>query len=359
MSKEQELKKVVAFYRTYKSHCSFEGGYFKVADAEIINPIDIEKLPFEQLSINSQPAQKNDSFSVKQGDVLSFTLCQPALAFENIERLIGKHKPINKGVMPKDFYLIDSNLLYSELEDETEPNLCTLVLICKFISFLKSVLPHTESTETHLNFVLFSRAKETKKLEKITFSSKFDEQDLSVDLSKLNLLLELEENDDLHSYERITVFNNSLYELAGKAHDNKHTFTYILKHFDKLIELYKNNYDTYINNFHLEEFKKEIVESYSKFSDEIDVKVEHLAIKVLAVPAISTAILFLKNGSSNTFLIGSILTVVLLITFLQSDWTADSLLRIEQSINDIYKKFDNKNEQGAEFVSTSPLMTQL
>jgi hypothetical protein len=358
MNSEELLKAVVNFYRAYKQFCSIKDGYFTVENA-ILNETDswngLAGVEFVQLKVNKTPINIAGHQALSVGDEVSFTIITPNLIFENIDDLIVRYNPLQKGMMPGDLYIRDVDVLLSEgvLSDQLE----NLSRICRFIKFLEKVLPHTENTSTArgLKFVIFSGAKESKKNDKKTFYSRFTVHELDARLDKLNFILALDDNDDLHSYERVTVFQSALYELVSQIHDNDSTFAFILKHFDRLVELYKNNYETYINNFHLEDFKKEVVESHSKFSDEIDSKVNDLVTKFIAAPAISTALLFFKStnssGAGDNILVGAILFIVFLIIVSQIKWNLESLEQIECNVRDVFKKFEQNKEEGGVFVA--------
>lgn len=367
MSNQACFSDLIDFYRCYKdiADIKFEGNYLIAKDLSVQQQHweKIKNNDFEKLIINTTN-HSNDSAApdIENGDIVEFSLllkANPKKHFDDINRLVASFTPIQKGVMPDYFYLIDVDYLYPN--DKEIDEIKRLKKICGFIKFLEKVLPHTEGLlDNHpcLKFVVFSKDfYNKKKSNKVTFSSKFDYNLLPDNLESTAFLEELGSEDDLHTYERITVFQNALVELLSLAPEDGE-FNYVLDNLKKLERIYKSNYAIYINDFHLEEFKKDVIESYTVFSNEIDNKINDLVTKMFAVPAVSTAMLFLRTTNTNnssaqqdySILIYAIIIVTLLISGMHLKWVMNSLCMIENNIKDVFGRFEGQEQSTSDFV---------
>lgn len=311
---------------------------------------------FENFVVNGQDSEPEQPvFSI--GDTISFKYRlprNPRIIYESYDELVRLHRPLQKGELPNGFYIKNEDYLYLTHEHNEDTNIEKLINVSKLINFLEATLPHTENTSEQQNpkFVLFSREPNSKKLRKNTFESRYSFSDLPDDLPGLNFFLSIKDDEGLHSYEQIIILQNSLAELLSGAEDGKE-FVFLLKNFRKLSELYKNNYETYINNFHLESFKKEVVDDYQKFSDDIDKKINDLFLKFFSVPAVSTATLFIRtpDDTSKTALTALVIISVLIIVFIHLRWVMSGLCLTENNIKEIFGKFADKRESGAIFAN--------
>lgn len=368
----QELLGLVYFFRLYKEGGKIELNENHLEAKDIIVEDDdngwdkLQAFEFSQLYVNDQNHSNDTSLpTLKSGDQVSFKISlstNPRKIFSNIDDLVSSFRPIQQGTMPEEFYLIDEDHLYPSDPDNIA-SVSKVEKACRFMKFLEKVLPHTEGridNHTDLKFVLFSKDfYNTKKSKKIVFCSKFKYSSLPEEMEETGFLESLGSENDLHTYERITIFQNSLVELLSSAQDGQE-FVYLLNNLEKLEKIYKSNYAIYINDFHLEEFKKDVVESYTKFSEDIDNKINSLASKIFAIPAVSTAMLFLRTAQSNgvnndakdySLLIYSVILVTFLISYINFQWIMKSFCMIEKNVNEVFGRFEGQEQNGSEFVS--------
>ncbi len=369
MGNQSNFQALINFYRLYKGKgdIKFDQNFLSANNLEVASDDwdEIKNNNFSKLVVNgSNYSNQTSVINIKDDDKVTFKLlldANPKKYFDNINHLVANFTPLQKGNLPSHFYLIDEDYYYPDDAERREVK--NLKQVCDFINFLEKVLPHTEGRmDDHpsLKFVVFSKdLYNTKKSNKITFSSKFDYDLLPEEIENLSFLEELGAENDLHTYERITIFQNSLVELLTLAPQNQE-FNYVLENLDKLESIYKNNYAIYINDFHLEEFKKDVISSYTAFSTEIDNKISDLVSKMFAVPAVSTAMLFLRttqanNASSNnadySFLIYATIIVTLVLSGLHLKWVLNSLCMIENNIKEVLGRFEAEQYDSTSFVS--------
>lgn len=360
MDSKALLESIVELHRYFgdeKSSFSSNDEDFSVNQIKLdanSNKLVSQITEFDEFVVNGQDVDiEQPVFSI--GDTISFKYRlprNPRVIYESYDELVRLHRPLQKGEIPDVFYIKNEDYLYLGAEDAEDKNIIKLKNVSKLIKFLEATLPHTENTSEQQNpkFVLFSREPDSKKLRKNTFESRYSFSDLPDDLPGLSLFLSIKDDEGLHSYEQIIILQNSLAELLSGAEDGKE-FVFLLNNFNKLRELYKNNYETYINNFHIESFKKEVVDDYQKFSDEIDKKINDLFLKFFSVPAVSTATLFIRtpDDTSKTALTALVIISVLIIVFIHLRWVMNGLCLTENNIKEIFGKFADKKESGAIF----------
>lgn len=260
------------------------------------------------------------------------------------------------------FYLIEENYVQGELErPEVIKKLDT---INEVIEFLSKVLPHSQRGTSLVTFVYFPEDKNGNAKSKQLFSSSFSKEDLNSDLTSFIKLRETLSQNDCHQPERVTVFRNSLAEFFGeKSNNNLDSFSFMLNNFERLYEIYKDNYDTYINGFSLEKIKKEITDYHQQFSKAISDGMNEVVSKSLAIPAsiAAGALLMRLDGPTGDLFMLVVLLLTAVITSMLLSWQKISIRDNEILIKKAFSSFteDSKMTESAQIFSVETMESLL
>lgn len=243
------------------------------------------------------------------------------------------------------FYLIEENYAQGEIE---KPELIKkLDTINEVIEFLSKVLPHSQRGPNLVTFVYFPEDKNGNAKSKRLFYSSFSSEDLNADLTSFVKLRETISQKDCHQPERVAVFRNSLAELFGeKSNSDIDSFSFMLNNFERLYEIYKDNYDTYINGFSLEKIKKEITDYHQQFSKAISDGMNEVVSKSLAIPAsiAAGALLMRIDGPTGDLFMLVVLLLTAVITSMLLSWQKISIRDNEILIKKAFSSFTEESE---------------
>ncbi|QPK62541.1 hypothetical protein IVG45_17050 [Methylomonas sp. LL1] len=321
----------------------------------LINKIYQQKDDILELVSCNESAQSLPIPETQNNPKLKFTLNFPIISgfkrfFLNVDDLISHHTGVKKGLLPDEFYLIENDYLTGEV-DEPE-KLQQLRKVCRWIVFLKQALPHTEEKRDSYLFVLLTEDKESKGFKKHLIESRFTFHELQ-NLDGLEYFEEMLTNEDLHSHERLAVVRNALEELLSKRPTINQRLGDILSEFEVFKQLYQDNYETYINGFSLKDFKKEVIEKHEEFAHKIENTLNDVLNKGFSIPiSIATIAALIKEKELINGLVISF-SVLLISVFMCRliKQHRDRLKDIKLALNEVFEKFENREESAAQFVN--------
>jgi hypothetical protein len=310
---------------------------------------------FDKIVINDIDLNGNDKLpQLSNQNSVNILLKIPSDKFYlNLNDFITKASNLSKGKYRRDFYLVDEDYFGSE---EIRPSeLLQLEKLTKWISFLESVLPHTEKGTKFLKFVLLSDRISSKSQTR-TFDSQITISDLDSELTRLSELLGISDTNDTHSHERKSVVRHVIQELLDERHDSNSgisDFSYLLINFDRLCQNYHDNYQIYISGYSFEKIKKEINDNYDDFLKNINSSINETVAKAFAIPAsYVAAALLIRFDSSKAFIIVSMaILVTCLITHLMLCWQYKNLTNVKYRIVKAFDYYANSGPSGQELAN--------
>lgn len=281
----------------------------------------------------------------------------PESIFFNNAALFIEKKGVKANGNLDFYYLIEEDY---QSGDTTEPEVIkNLKSIFEVIGFLSDVLPHTEKGLSTTTFVYFPEDKNGNIKTKRTVESVFNQNDVNANLKSFFKLKNTISQDDCHRPERVAVFRNSLAELLSAEAFVDSTFSHLLQNFDKLYEIYKDNYDTYINGFSLEKIKKEITDYHQQFSKAISDGMNEIISKSLAIPAsiAAGALLMKSNTITGDLLMLAVLLLTAIITSMLLSWQKNSINDNKSLIEKAFSSFtkDTRVTEAARNFSTQTM----
>ncbi|WP_036253648.1 hypothetical protein [Methylobacter sp. BBA5.1] len=321
----------------------------------LINNVYQQKDDILELFSCNENAQSLPLPEIQNNSKLRFTLNLPFIGgfkrfFSNVSDLISNHTGVKKGLLPDAFYLIENDYLTSEINEPEK--LRQLKQVCRWIVFLKQALPHTEEKKDSYLFVLLTEDKESKGFKKHLIESRFTVDQLQ-DLNGLESFEEMLASEDLHCYERLAVVRNALEELLSKRPAVSQRLGDILSEFGVFKQLYLDNYETYINGFSLKDFKKEVIEKHEEFAGKIEGTLNDVLNKGFAIPiSIATiAALIKENELINSLVINFSVFLISVFMWRLIKQHLDRLKDIKLILNEVFERFENREENAAQFVN--------
>lgn len=289
------LSTVVDFYRA-SSKPQFDGRSFS-ATVEINNNnqrlvnllVNSHKAYgyFEDVDINNEFIDEDDlkSHPIKIGDKFSYTYISPKNGAERFYNSIQEFLCINslkKGVIPKEYYIIDEDFHPS---DSSKPDeIIKIEKICAIISSLAEIAhfhdTKSESSNYRLVFVKDSDAKSTSIILETCITPKMLNIN-DIDDAIIKSLLDVKNAQIPHQAEKTGIFRNTIVEFIL---DNKYDFENLICYWDKFVKLFENNLSTYMSGFSFHKARKEIAKSEAEFAEKISKLITDLTTKVLSIP---------------------------------------------------------------------------
>lgn len=277
---------------------------------------------------------------------LSFNCHVPSQGFHKTFEMFVKDTPsLHKGSIPSVFYIGEKDYFHGQ--SDVPPEIQKIGRTCRLIAFLGKVITHLEEKAKHIRFVLLTHDKDTHSARKQIFETCFQYSDVT-NISELEQLEQIVDEQDLHRNERFAIFRNTLAEFLEKEPDSKKRFIFILKHFDQLIEQFDLNYETYINRFAFEKFEMEVVSKSDELLKKLNTTLNDIVTKVLVVPAGVLALKALGGDndiSTSLMVLFAIVAISVVLTLLVRHQFS-TLKQIGKNIDFVFSKF-NKGEGGA------------
>lgn len=242
---------------------------------------------FEDVDINDEFIDEDDlkSHPIKIGDKFSYTYIPRKNGAERFYNSIQEFLCINslkKGVIPKEYYIIDEDFHPS---DSSKPDeIIKIEKICAIISSLAEIAhfhdTKSESSNYRLVFVRDSDAKSTSIILETCITPKMLNIN-DIDDAIIKSLLDVKNAQIPHQAEKTGIFRNTIVEFIL---DNKYDFENLICHWDTFVKLFENNLSTYMSGFSFHKARKEIAKSEAEFAEKISKLITDLTTKVLSIP---------------------------------------------------------------------------
>jgi hypothetical protein len=220
--------------------------------------------------------------------------------YSNITDFISRTNSLNIGEIPKDFYIVDGDILRkgtSSHQKTVEIN--KIEHFCKFIKLIRKACNFEDSNSGQFNKAIFVVSDENSNdtLPK-SIELEFSTELLLLENINISLLEEIINSDkkSTHRTEKLSVFRIALWDALRHAQKDDSDIYFLATHWEDILDNYESSYSLYIKGYCFNKFKKEIedfrLDSISKANNLIG----DIALKTLAIPSVFAIwLLVLRN----------------------------------------------------------------
>lgn len=274
--------------------------------------------------------------------------------YKNFDQLLKSKKSIYKGEAPKNYYIADPSVDYSDqdVDRDKPPIIYNLEKCVGFIAELKQFSDkYFDSSDSHgLDLVFVSPATIDKPAKTIVVNTTFVRGDLdsvNVDGSVLKELSERRDSDVLHLEERRSLMRLAIADVLDAKPENSSAFSYLLKNWQNILEKYRHNLDVYVNGFSFEKTRKDISKAELDFASSLNSVISDMTGKLLAIPLSFAGVAAFSSEAVFTFrywilYIGILILCAVMLLVLYNQIGVRK--RIQNSFFIIFDQFKNKLE---------------
>lgn len=238
------------------------------------------------------------------GEHLEFSLALPAMSnvrfYSNIGELLRLDKKVSRGVIPAEYYIVESDYYSNDVDVPVPASLEVLSRVCRLISGLSELAHyHDEKLGGGYLKLVFIRSEAISDLRPIEIETKITESIIEAAKSlNVRLVDELSQStaaNDPHYSAKVGVFGTSLAEfVAGKGVGN--SFDYLVSHWDEFVRGYQRDLSTYLSGFAFHKAKVEVVEAELKIANEFSKVLNDILGKLLGIPVSLAAVFAIEKN---------------------------------------------------------------
>ncbi|EZI34365.1 hypothetical protein BW31_01408 [Pantoea agglomerans] len=277
----------------------------------------------------------NYSFIVNQSDANRFYLNSDDFVLESC---------LSKGFFPTDYYIVKDDFYSGETSkpkfiDTIEKTLKLITSLAK-IAHYHDIKVDGSSSFYRLVFVLHSESKSTSAVIETSLTTEILKiENLNVEL--IESLVSLNPLSDAHYDEKISTFRNTLIEYITATNPS---FSDLVRNWETVTRLYKNNLAVYMSAFSFHKTRQEIADAEIDFAEKISKTLLELSNKVLAIPvSLVGAIALLNLINKSEIALGALgLLLTSLIMHLVIISQQNQFYRIVHAKNIIFESMDKK-----------------
>lgn len=246
--------------------------------------------------------------------------------FESTQHFIENTASLKKGVLRKNFYIVDLDYLSSE--DNPPDAIARVKRMTEFIYCLREFVSLSIDREQSMNGdrLLFLKPSDGKSPQKAavlkidltsnTISHKLASFKI---LSALRIASQGEEKTRIE--ERILLMNTAIAQTIDECGDDEVEFEYLVRNWGKVTKRYLHDLHAYVSAFSFDAVRKKISDSLIESTTKINSAVGDVATKLLAVPASLGALIVIGSSSSaESFTIGIVGVIVASLIILRTVW---------------------------------------
>lgn len=272
-----------------------------------------------------------------------------------------KRKLLLIGRWPLSFFIVDEKKLFSD--SFAHPLLLEIKEKFDFISAVLKGLCKTSQYISETGAAIFVDTQDTSNAS-VAVATKFpvifknNEQLFDeIKLPSSNFIDQIESSENSNNFKEVAVFRNSLLEFFKHYIEAKNPAScaqHLLLYFDKLHEIFLQNYQAFVSQFSLEKIHTELMTEQSKFTEQTSKIIQEITTKLLALPGIAILSRLLSEPNNTSALFSAkiiisavciILGIYLSIQIYQIFWIKDSYKIVCDDFSSKLKKI----EQGYHF----------
>lgn len=272
-----------------------------------------------------------------------------------------KRKLLLIGRWPLSFFIVDEKKLFSD--SFAHPLLLEIKEKFDFISAVLKGLCKTSQYISETGAAIFVDTQDASNAS-VAVATKFpvifknNEQLFDeIKLPSSNFIDQIESGENSNNFKEVAVFRNSLLEFFKHYIDAKNPAScaqHLLLYFDKLHEIFLQNYQSFVNQFSLEKIRTELLTEQSKFTDQASKIIQEITTKLLALPGMAVLSRVLATPDDGVSLLSAkvIIGVVCVILGVYLSIQILQIFSISDAYKIVYEDFSSKlkkMEQGYHF----------
>lgn len=268
---------------------------------------------------------------------------------KDFKSFIAATPTLGKGIIPENFYIVKDD--WSTTDSCSNSNYESVLSCCELIKGLCGLVTvvDSQSSSSHHNIFFALPADGNRKPKTFVLETKVDESILGLSLRHVRLvsLLVVATNENkIHPEERKLIFSTAIADVIEQAGDNTHVFSFLLKHWDEVLQKYWLNLQSYIHGFSFDKVRAELAKAELEYGSKLSAVLSDMAGKLLALP-VSLAGVVLLNKATDTIEIASISAGILMVALifwgvLWNQWL--NIRRLNGSLDVTFEVFDKKLE---------------
>lgn len=256
---------------------------------------------FRELESDTGELTENTDFSVLVGQTIEycFAIDQGGEAdiYPSYSGFLTTKRTLCLGEFPEELYIVEGDIYYKDGEDKTS-ELQAIWSQCELIKCLSKHAHYHDSKTGSQHRLVYIQNTDSGNSKTLVINPAFSDDSLNViiDIDSLNFFQSENENPNISR--EIGVFRTSLIEfLSDNSVGELSYFSYLVKNWCSFLELYQNNFDTYLSGFAFHQAKKEVAEAELSFAHEMSKVLSDITGKILGIPLSLVAIVALAKSS--------------------------------------------------------------
>jgi hypothetical protein len=233
--------------------------------------------------------------------------------FRNFDQLMARSKSFVREQMPKDFYLLEEDVLSSQ--EPLDHRIVTLRSLCRLIVYLADLAHFHDEKESSDEYKLVFVAEDTAKGERaVTLYPYLDRELLNFEVGTelVDSLQGSHLDENPHLLKERSIFRASLIEYLSAHLGGKERFRVLISTWAQFLSLYGNNLSTYLSGFSFHKAKQEVATAQLAIAEQMSKVVSDISGKILSVPISLAAIIAISKADN--VLESSILVIAITVT---------------------------------------------
>lgn len=344
------IEKIVRLYRLlgkppFDDSCSFV--------------TDVEKSP-ELLAQLDELGQVDSSFGRyvyrERGGTIRIDVTLPQNSeghfFKSTQHFIENTASLKKGVLRKNFYIVDLDYLCTE--DNPPEAIVRVKRMTEFIYCLRDFASLSIDREQSMNGdrLFFLKPSDGKSPQKAAvLKIDLTNNTISHKLASFKILSALrnasQREERTRIEERILLMNTAIAQTIDECGDDEVEFEHLVSNWGKVSKRYLHDLHAYVSAFSFDAVQKKISDSLIESTTKINSAVGDVATKLLAVPASLGALIIIGSSSSyESFVIGIIGVIVASLIILRTVW------HYKKQVDNLAKSFNFNMEEATKAKKT-------
>lgn len=309
-----------------------------------------------EFELNNEDSRDDGFPSIEVGKSLSLTVrgfsTEKTFFFKNTEAWIDGTPTLKKGNFSPNTYLIEEDLIVTE--GDSNEKVSKVLAACQLIEKL-SQLAHFHDEKKGLSdafrLVFVMPDQEDKVYHPVTLETQLSSAILELETPNLsilsNILDELQNTNNIHAAERLSVFRIAVAEIIEKIPKEDESVTYLIRHWNDVADSFEKSWESYLSGFSFSKLKIEIAEQQAVFSQKLTDTVASLSGKLFSLPVSIAAVVLLEKTDSpiaNVFyLISSLLVSFMVANSVKMQ--KKNLSNVKSSYEMVFFAFEGQNKQ--------------
>lgn len=269
--------------------------------------------------------------------------------YESFDEFIKATPSLGHGRTPESIYIINED--WSSTDAINNESFEKIQKICKLIRNLTKIVTAADekSSSSHINLIVAVPADNGKPPKTLTIATKFEPKSLEAQLKHLSLIDQLanpKNESKLHLEERKSILILAISEIINGATETEkaYSFTYIISHWNELLDTYWKNFQTYIHGFSFDKVKKDLAQAELDYGTKLSAAFSDIGGKLLALPVSLGALVILSKATSPVEVastaFGIVMVSIIFTGILINQWL--NISRLNSSLSIVLSQIDKR-----------------